>query len=194
MAKPKPKPKPKLKSKGKPLSRRANAKQRASKSVVGSTVLIALVMAGLALALPTAIVLFVGFLPTLAAWLVDNTPRRYATKTVLGVNFAGVAPFVLKLWSGQNDIAAAGRIVTDPFALVVMLGAAAIGWMMFLGFPSLVTALSTLNAARRIGQLKEHQRALTEEWGAAVAAPERRDPQLEVPPQDPPAFKQSNAA
>jgi hypothetical protein len=83
---------------------------------------------------------------------------------------------VLKLWSsGHNDIAGAGRMVTDPFAIVVMFGTAAIGWLMFIGFPGVVAAISTINANRRISQLKDRQRALVDEWGAAITSPERRE-------------------
>lgn len=188
-------PKPKAKAK-KPLGRRAAAKKRASRSVFRSTLMIGTVMVLLALALPTALLLFVGFVPTLVALMVDDTPRRYAARTVLGLNFAGVAPYIVKLWSGQNDIAAAGRIITDPFALVVMLGAAAIGWMMFLGFPGLVTSVSTMNAHRRIAQLKERQRALIEEWGAAVASHEKQEsePSSAAAQAADPALRESKAA
>ncbi|HEY5608507.1 MAG TPA: hypothetical protein VIM38_09240 [Alphaproteobacteria bacterium] len=144
--------------------------------ILGPTATIATVIGLLVVALPTAMVLFVGFLPTLVAWLVDETSRRYSTRTVAGLNFVGVAPFVLKLWSsGYNDIAGAGRLITDPFAIVVMFGTAAIGWLMFLGFPGVVAAFSTINANRRIAQIKERQRALVEEWGTAIASQERRE-------------------
>jgi hypothetical protein len=59
-----------------------------------------------------------------------------------------------------NNIAGAGRMITDPFAIVVMFGTAAIGWLMFIGFPGVVVAVSIINANRRISQLKERQRAL----------------------------------
>lgn len=144
--------------------------------ILGPTATIATVLGLLIVALPTAMVLFVGFLPTLVAWLVDETKRRYTTRTVAGLNFVGVAPFVLKLWSsGHNDIAGAGRLITDPFAIVVMFGTAAIGWLMFVGFPGVVAAVSTINANRRIAQLKDRQRALVEEWGNAITSQERRE-------------------
>ena len=145
-------------------------------SILGPTATIATVLGLLIVALPTAMVLFVGFMPTLVAWLADETKRRYSTRTVAGLNFVGVAPFVLKLWSsGHNDISGAGRLITDPFAIVVMFGTAAIGWLMFLGFPGVVAAISTINANRRISQLKDRQRALVEEWGNAITSPERRE-------------------
>jgi hypothetical protein len=147
-----------------------------SKPILGPTATIATIICLLVVALPTAMVLFVGFMPTLVAWLVDETKRRYSTRTVAGLNFVGVAPFVLKLWSsGHNNIAGAGRLVTDPFTIVIMFGTAAIGWLMFIGFPGVVAAFSTIKAHRRIAQLKDRQRALVEEWGSAVTSQERRE-------------------
>jgi hypothetical protein len=145
-------------------------------SILGPTATIATVIGLLIVALPTAMVLFVGFMPTLVSWLTDETKRRYCARTVAGLNFVGVAPFVLKLWaSGHNNIGGAGRMITDPFAIVVMFGTAAIGWLMFIGFPGVVAAVSTINANRRISQLKDRQRALVEEWGTAITSQERRE-------------------
>ena len=152
-------------------------KARAGRTpILGPTATIATVICLLVVALPTAMVLFVGFMPTLVAWLVDETKRRYSTRTVAGLNFVGVAPFVLKLWSsGHNDLAGAGRLITDPFVIVVMFGTAAIGWLMFIGFPGVVATVSTINANRRIAQLKDKQLALVEEWGTSITSQERRE-------------------
>ena len=150
--------------------------RRGRQRILGPTATIASVLGLLIVALPTAMVLVVGFLPTLVARLVDETNRRYCTRTVAGLNFVGVAPFLIKLWSsGHNDIVGAGRLITDPFAIVVMFGTAAIGWLMFIGFPGVVAAVSTINANRRIAQLKDRQLALVEEWGNAITSQERRE-------------------
>jgi hypothetical protein len=135
--------------------------------------LLVLALAFLLIALPTAMVLFIGLLPTLVAVLVDATPRRYAARTVAGLNFVGVMPYVTKLWAGQNDIAAAGRLITDPFVLVIMFGAAAVGWIMFASFPELVAGVASMNASRRIAQLKQRQAELIDEWGEAIAPQQR---------------------
>ncbi len=163
--------------------------------VLSSTLTIATVIGLLVLALPTAMVLFVGFLPSLAAWAADETKGHYSSRSVAGVNFAGVAPFIITLWSGHNDIAAAGRLITDPYTLLVMFSAAGIGWLMFLGFPGIVAGVCTINATRRIAQLKEHQQALIEEWGTAITTQDRQEARpAETPPPEPPAARQEHAA
>ena len=178
-----------------PKPRRVGVRNRRTPNpVLSSTLTIATVIGLLVLALPTAMVLFVGFLPSLAAWAADDTKGHYSSRSVVGVNFAGVAPFILKLWSGHNDIAAAARIITDPFTLLVMFSAAGIGWLMFLGFPGLVAGVCSINATRRIAQLKEHQRALIEEWGTAITNQDRQEAKPAEPPPEPPAAGRERAA
>lgn len=124
-------------------------------------------------ALPTAMVLAVGLAPTMVALIVDMTPGRYLTRCVGGLNAAGLAPFIHKLWLGGHTMALAFSLVTDMYAWLVIYSASAIGWLLFLGFPGAVTLFRQLNARRRIYFLREKQRALLEEWGESIMpAPE----------------------
>ena len=52
-----------------------------------------------------------------------------------------------------------------------MYGAAAIGWLFFLGLPGVVTMLRTLNAKRRVNALREDQKELLSEWGDTLNPP-----------------------
>ncbi len=139
-------------------------KKGGGKIMVVSFSLIVLVIA----ALPTTILLAVGMTPTFVALVVDVTPGKYLTRCVAGLNFAGTVPSIEKLWSGMNNISAAFDITGDPFAWLAMYGAAAIGWLLFLGVPGAVTVLRALSAKRRINSLSETQRELLREWGDAV--------------------------
>lgn len=119
-------------------------------------------------ALPTAIVLSVGLMPTLVALIVDVTRGRYLTKCVAGLNIAGVLPFLHKLMTTGHDVPTAMGIVSDAFAWLVMYSAAAMGWLLFLGLPGLVSMLKVLTARRRVYVLQETQRALLNEWGDCI--------------------------
>ncbi len=122
-------------------------------------------------ALPSAIVLAVGIVPTIVALIVDLTPGRYLTRCVAGLNVAGVSPFIHNLWSGDNDITSAIGIVTDTFAWLVIYGASAIGWLLFLGLPGAVAVFQTLNSKRQIYLLQDRQKNLLEEWGDSIRSP-----------------------
>jgi hypothetical protein len=125
-------------------------------------------VAALFLALPTALLLLIAMVPTVVACIVDLTPGRYACRCVGALNFAGAIPFVLKLWAGSHTVPQAMSIVADPFSLLAMYSAAAVGWMIFHGVPGIVAALKSFNERRAVEMLQARQRALVEEWGRAV--------------------------
>jgi hypothetical protein len=125
-------------------------------------------VAALFLALPTALLLLIGMVPTVVACIVDLTPGRYACRCVGALNFAGTSPFVLRLWADSHTVPQALAIVADPFALLAMYAAAAVGWLIFHGVPGVVAALRTFNARRSAEALRARQRELVEEWGQAV--------------------------
>jgi hypothetical protein len=120
--------------------------------------------------LGSVMLLFIGMLPTLVAFLVDRTPKKYSTFCIGGLNFSGVFPSLLDLWTGANSVSAAIDIMTDPFRLIVMYGAAGFGWLLFAMLPSVVGAILAVNAQRRVAQLRGTQRELIAEWGPEIAA------------------------
>lgn len=119
-------------------------------------------------ALPTTMLLIVGMAPTLGAFIGDTTRGRYLTKCVAGMNMAGVFPYLFRLWTTGHSMKIAFALVTDPYAWLYMYSAAAVGWLLFLGFPGVVAMLRVLNAKRRIYLLREQQKNLINEWGDSI--------------------------
>lgn len=155
------------------MAKQAKTTRQGRKSAFGvKAVLYMFVFFGIVIsALPTAMVLAVGLVPTVVALIVDLTPGRYLARCVLGLNVAGIAPFMHSLWSGGNDMMTAVGIITDAVAWLVIYGSAALGWLMFMGFPGAVAVFQTLNAKRRIYVLQEKQNLLLEEWGDSIRSP-----------------------
>ena len=139
---------------------------RSPTTVLGLAVIFVLLVM---VALPTVLLLIVGMLPTIVAWLVDRTKQKYATFCVGGLNACGVFPYILDLWTGTHTPAAAFGILTDVFALAIMFGTAAFGWMMYSSIPPVIVSVLTVMAQRRIAQLRTNQRRIIEEWGEEVA-------------------------
>jgi len=130
--------------------------------------ILAAVLGLLFAALPTAILLSVGMMPTLVALIVDVTRDRYLAKCVAGMNFAGVLPFLHRLVTTGHDVQTSMGIVSDPFAWLVMYSAAAMGWLLFMGLPGVVSMFKVLTAKRRVYVLQERQRTLLNEWGDGI--------------------------
>ncbi len=155
------------------MAKQAKTTRPRRKSAFGfKTVLYLFVFFGILIsALPTATVLAVGLVPTVVALIVDLTPGRYLTRCVVGLNIAGISPFMHNLWTGGNDMMTAVGIVTDAVAWLVIYGSAAMGWLLFMGFPGTVAVFQTLNAKRRIYVMQEKQKLLLEEWGDSIRSP-----------------------
>lgn len=122
---------------------------------------------GLFLLIAPAIVILVagGMVPTLVAWVCDRTEEKYATFCVGGMNFTGIFPYILELWTKNNTVSAALDLFADVFSLAVMYGAAGFGWAIFLSVPPVVAAFINVMAQARLKTLKASQEIIIEEWG-----------------------------
>lgn len=122
------------------------------------------------IAAPTMIILFFGMLPTLVASIIDRTKQKSATFSVGAINFIGVFPYVINLWTDFNSVDRALSVVGDIFSLLVMYSAAAFGWLLFLALPSVISSFVIVMQQRKVALLRGEQKDLIEEWGAEVAA------------------------
>lgn len=123
------------------------------------------------IALPTVLLLVVGMAPTLVAFfIVDRHPAKYSTRAVGYLNFAGCLPYALDLWrsGGVWDFETLFTIITDPFTLLVMYSAAAVGWMVLFASPPVVAAYLAVTSEMREKQLKARQKELIADWGRNV--------------------------
>ncbi|RCK51271.1 hypothetical protein TH25_09940 [Thalassospira profundimaris] len=117
-------------------------------------------------ALPTFITLVVGLLPSVLAFFFDRHQGRYLARCVFGLNFSGVAPYVMELWhEGGQSVSIATQQLLDPMTMVIMYGAAGLGWLMYLAMPPIVANVLNLTAQRRTVELREQQRELVKIWG-----------------------------
>lgn len=129
-------------------------------AVIASAVLLFIV------ALPTFVTLVVGLLPSLIAFIFDRQSGRYMARCIFGLNFSGVAPYIMELWKdGAQGIGAATQQLTDPMAMSIMYGAAGLGWLLYLAMPPIVANVLNLTAQRRMTELRKKQQELVKSWG-----------------------------
>lgn len=132
-------------------------------SVIASAVLLFMV------ALPTFITLTVGLLPSLVAFIFDRSAGRTMARCVFGLNFSGVAPYILEVWMQPSQtVGGATQAVFQPLALSVMYGAAGLGWLLYLAMPPIVANVLNLAAQRRVSELRKKQRGLIKTWGDSL--------------------------
>lgn len=144
-------------------------------SAATKTIMFVLIAGGAVLFLPSVLLLVIGMTPTLAAMLTDRRREKYATLCVGCMNFTGVLPFLVELWTQDHSYDNAFRMIGDPFTWLVMFGAAAIGWAIYFVAPGIVGMFIAMRADQRVERLRRRQRDLVEEWGPGVAGSSDQD-------------------
>jgi hypothetical protein len=123
-------------------------------------------------ALPTVLLLALGMLPFIVAWFVDRREEKYAAYCVGGFNLSGVMPYLFVLWAGGDSMQALGKIMTNPFAWLVMYGAAAFGWLANYWAPQITMRVRRARDRGEVARLRKRQEQILEEWGPEVMPPE----------------------
>lgn len=132
-------------------------------------VVLALAALALVVVLPSVLLLAVGMLPTLAAYLTDRTREKYAALTIGGLNYCGVLPSLVELWATGHAMEGVARELGSPQTWLVMYGAAALGWGLLSVAPGMVAHYVDARTRARVERLRGQQRQLIEEWGPGVA-------------------------
>lgn len=142
-------------------------------SAATRTIFVAIILGVAVFTLPTVLVLGIGMLPTLGAMLSDRRREKYATLCVGAMNFTGVLPFLIKLWTEDHSYEHAFAVIGDPITWLIMYGAAALGWAIYFVAPGIVGMFIGMRTEQRIQKLRRRQRDLVEEWGPGVAGGRR---------------------
>jgi len=132
----------------------------------------------LAILLPASIVLFPSFvvlaaamLPTLVAWMIDGSPRKYLATTVGAMNFTGALYALGRLWAWNHDMNTAMEVLGDVYGWLIAYSAAAAGYGVYYVMPSLTERLMALQAQRRLSRLERRMNELVREWGEPIKLP-----------------------
>lgn len=135
---------------------------------------------------PSFVLLGIALTPSIVALFIDKSPNRYAGITILGCNLAGTMPILLDLWlENDNTVNGALAEVFEVFHMILILGAAGLGWVIYGVAPSVVAILMRLSSARHTSTMSAKQRALVIDWGEEVMIPDDVPPPEAVPGQPP---------
>jgi hypothetical protein len=118
--------------------------------------------------IPTVILFCVAMLPTGVAAITDRSLSRMSWLCVGGLNFAGTVPFIARLWDQGGHMDAAMSMATDVLTIMLIYGAAGLGWLLYVSVPQMLGAFMALTANHRISSLKAQQEKLVSEWGPDV--------------------------
>lgn len=151
----------------------AGRRRRQQVSFAGPAVSFLILFLMFLLMLPTTFFLFLAMLPTLVSMFADNRQEgghkyKYKWLCVGGLNIAGALPFLFRMWFGDNSLDAAIGMFMQVSTVVVVYGAAGVGWVFYRCIPLLVLHFLELSDQRKVITLKERQKKLIEKWGHEI--------------------------
>lgn len=111
---------------------------------------------------------FIGMVPALVAWTVDNDRNKYTFSTVAALNFAGVFPYMMDILLHGGNFRAIEAKLSDAIVWFVMYGAAALGWVLVWSSPVIAAAALEGLYKGRIMHLENMQKKAIEEWGTEI--------------------------
>jgi hypothetical protein len=151
--------------------------KQASKAEAGTApkafkpaLLLVLLLPVAALMAPIAIVMVAALVPSVVARIVDSSPNRYLTFTVLGLNLVGSLYFVHRVLTMGNSLEVVVTVLQDSVGWLAALSGAGCGWLLYLAVPPLIAKMAEAQSGLRLRRVHRDQSQLIKEWGDAVAA------------------------
>ena len=108
-------------------------------------------------------------IPTMVARIVDTSPNRYLTYSVLSLNVVGSLYFVQQTFVLGNSLGTVTLVLQDPVGWLSALVGAGCGWVLFLGLPALSARMAATQSALRLRRVHRDQSTLINDWGPSVA-------------------------
>lgn len=115
---------------------------------------------------PIVLVLVIGLLPTITIMITDR--QNYDKQLIIGCfNIAGVFFYLFSILSNFS-VNHAVSIASDIFNLMVMLGSAGIGLVLYNEIPNIYVSFVRTSHSKRVDKINERLGKLAEEWGEEV--------------------------
>lgn len=116
--------------------------------------------------LPAVIILLIGLLPTITVLITD--PKNSGKLIVIGsFNLAGLFVYLINIIN-HFTLDGAFSILSDAFNLIIMLGSAALGFIVYYEVPNLFVFLSKISAKKRLENIDKQLQNIKDEWGPEI--------------------------
>lgn len=116
--------------------------------------------------LPAIIVLLIGLLPTLTILFID--PKNSAKLIIIGCfNLSGLFVYLINMIN-HFSIYGAFNLLSDVFNMIIMLGSAALGFLVYYEMPNLFAYIAQNTSQRRLANIESELKKISEEWGSQI--------------------------
>ncbi len=151
----------------------ASAKAHSKKLIINLvtvTIIMTIVAAGMiSIQLGTVFAFIsIAMLPGIVAQITDGRPGRFASKTVMAFNVAGISPQIEAIFSSGSPDSTAISLFSNPSVWLLIYGFAAFGWGVVFLVPRISHLYLEITAKYTTKKLAHFQEKLVEEWGDEV--------------------------
>ena len=116
--------------------------------------------------LPAIIVILIGLLPTLTILFID--PKNSAKLVIVGCfNLSGLFIYLINMMN-HFSVDGAFNILGDVFNMIIMLGSAALGFLIYYEMPNLFAYIAQNSSQRRLVSIDKELQNISEEWGQQI--------------------------
>lgn len=150
---------------------KAGGKAKAKAKAGGGGGAITLVVAGLtagvllSYALPTAVLLGLGLIPSAVAYAFDPVPGRPGARAVFFLNLAAMAPTLADFWRGGGGLGGSLALLADWRTLGLAWAGALAGWGLKAVLPMLAGLSVDAEVRAHRTRLETRRGELSAEWG-----------------------------
>lgn len=114
--------------------------------------------------LPTSMIISVGMLPTIIAYLFEQDPSETAIYTIGPMNLVGTVPLLITLWDGRNTYQYASNLLQEPMNWLIMYGSAGFGWLLYFMVPHIVAIFVIKKTEFQAYRLVKARDKLSKKW------------------------------
>ncbi|MEM7047648.1 MAG: hypothetical protein AAF442_08395 [Pseudomonadota bacterium] len=119
------------------------------------------------------ILVLVGVMPSVLAYMLDRLQPRYGFAMVAIFNTAGIIPivvsYVLKRFNSDLATDDIGVSLFSAQNIIIIWGSAFIGYLIFLVVPRMINQYHLRQSQQEVKKMQERQAELRVEWGDEVA-------------------------
>lgn len=114
----------------------------------------------------SCILLLIGLLPAIVAYIVDTTPTQAWFKTVFCFNLAGILPYIAELYfTHGNSLSAMQKQVSDIWMWLMVYLAAGAGWLTIWLCAKGAHSMIALYTSAKIEGHRKKIKKIEQEWG-----------------------------
>lgn len=114
------------------------------------------------------LIMFIVSIPTLVATLLDKS-RNHALPFCVGIcNLAAAIPCLFNLLATQFSMISVYSAIHDPLNLLLILSGAGLGWIIYIGVPTITTSYYQSYDKSYLQKLLKRYKILQEHWGEDI--------------------------